>query len=157
MPRAQRCITIRGDIDRIFAITNDIARWPKLFVEYRHARVLKQQRDGRFARLDFELANAEGQTWQSWRLLDYEEHIAVAQRRTPLFPFLYMHLTWLYEPTSAGVQMTWIQDFEMDPHAPVTNEQALAYMHDHMEKNQAQFKRVLEEDLQVLAPDTAAG
>ena len=55
-----------------------------------------------------------------------------------------MHLTWLYEPVEGGVQMTWIQDFEMDPNAPVTNEQALARMVSHMQENQKHFKQVLE-------------
>lgn len=144
MPRAEQSIIISGDPDQIFAITNDIERWPDLFVEYRHARVLTSYRSGRFAKLEFELGNAEGQTWRSWRILDYEERIAIAQRETPMFPFRYMHLTWCYKPVEEGVRMTWIQDFEMDPNAPVTNEQALTRMLEHMATNQAHFKQVLE-------------
>jgi len=152
MPQARASITIRGDADQIFAITNDIARWPELFKEYSHARVLSLQRDGRFAKLEFELTNEEGQTWRSWRILDFQERVAIAQRGTPKFPFLYMHLTWLYEPVEGGVQMTWIQDFEMDPKAPVTNEQALARMVSHMQENQKHFKQVLESQAEI-APD----
>jgi hypothetical protein len=40
--------------------------------------------------------------------------------------------------------MTWIQDFEADPNAPLTNEQALARMVSHMQNNQEHFKQVLE-------------
>ncbi len=152
MPQARASIIIRGDADQIFAITNDIARWPELFKEYSHARVLSLQRDGRFAKLEFELTNEEGQTWRSWRILDFQERVAIAQRGTPKFPFLYMHLTWLYEPVEGGVQMTWIQDFEMDPKAPVTNEQALARMVSHMQENQKHFKQVLESQAEI-APD----
>jgi len=152
MPQARASIIIRGDADQIFAITNDIARWPELFKEYSHARVLSLQRDGRFAKLEFELTNEEGQTWRSWRILDFQERVAIAQRGTPKFPFLYMHLTWLYEPVEGGVQMTWIQDFEMDPKAPVTNEQALARMVSHMQENQNHFKQVLESQAE-MAPD----
>jgi aromatase len=144
MPRAEQAIMIHGDPDAIFAITNDIERWPVLFVEYRQARVLQHTRHGRFAKLVFELSNAEGETWQSWRLLDYEERLAIAQRGTPLFPFRYMHLIWQYEPVPGGVIMRWIQDFEMDPQAPLSNEQALARTQDHMAHNQAHFKEVLE-------------
>jgi aromatase len=144
MPQARASITIHGDADQIFAITNDITRWPELFQEYAHARVLASQRHGRFAKLEFELTNEEGQTWCSWRILDFQERVTIAQRGTPKFPFLYMHLTWLYEPTDGGVQMTWIEDFEMDPHAPVTNEQALAHMVSRMQANQEHFKHVLE-------------
>lgn len=151
MPQAKASITIRGNADQIFAITNDIARWPELFKEYSHACILSFQRDGRFARIEFELTNEEGQTWQSWRILDFQERVAVAQRGTPKFPFLYMHLTWSYEPVEDGVLMTWIQDFEMDSKAPVTNEQALARMVNHMQANQEHFKYVLESHTQVAA------
>ncbi len=144
MPQAQASITIHGDADQIFAITNDIARWPELFKEYSQARVLSTQRDGRFAKIEFELTNAEGETWQSWRILDFQERMAIAQRGTPKFPFLYMHLTWLYKPIDGGVIMTWIQDFEMDPQAPLTNEQVVGRMSHHMQANQEHFKEILE-------------
>lgn len=144
MPQAQASIVIAGDPDQIFSITNDIARWPELFKEYRGAKVLSFERDGRFARIEFELTNEEGQTWQSWRLLDYQKRVAIAQRGTPKYPFHYMHLTWTYEPVEGGVLMTWIQAFEMDPKAPVTNEQVLVNMNTHMQNNQEHFKHVLE-------------
>src|SRR5213083_950540 len=144
MPQARASIMIGGDADQIFAITNDIARWPELFKEYSHARILSSQRDGRFAKLEFELTNEEGQTWRSWRILDFQERTAIAQRGTPKFPFLYMHLTWLYEAVDGGVIMTWIQVFEMDPKASLTNEQVVVRMTNHMEKNQEHFKHVLE-------------
>jgi aromatase len=147
MPHAQASITIRGDIDQIFAVTNDIARWPELFNEYHGAKVLTFQRDGRFAKIEFELTNAEGETWQSWRILDFQERVALAQRGKPMYPFLYMHLTWRYEPVEGGVHMTWIQDFEMDPKAPLTNGQALERMVSHMQDNQEHFKQVLEENI----------
>jgi aromatase len=144
MPQAQASIVIQGDPDEIFAITNDISRWPELFKEYRGAKILSLQRDGRFARIEFELTNEEGEVWQSWRILDYQKREAIAQRGTPKFPFFYMHLTWTYEPVEGGVRMTWTQAFEMDPNAPVTNEQVLGHMTRHMEANQEHFKQLLE-------------
>ena len=147
MPQAQGSIVIAGDPGEIFAISNDIERWPDLFREYRGARILSFVRDGRFARVEFELTNEEGATWQSWRLLDFEKRLAVAQRGSPKFPFLYMHLTWSYQPVEGGVLMTWIQDFEMDPKAPATNAQAVARMNAHIAENQAHFKEVLEDQL----------
>lgn len=144
MPQAQASIVIARDPDKVFAMTNDIARWPELFKEYSKAKVLSFERDGRFARIEFELTNEEGETWQSWRILDYEKREAIAQRGNPKFPFFYMHLTWTYQPTQEGVRMTWIQDFEMDQKAPVTNEQVLARMTNHMQSNQEHFKAVLE-------------
>ncbi len=144
MPQAQASIFIARDPDQVFAITNDISRWPELFTEYNGAKVLSFQRDGRFAKVDFELTNKENETWQSWRILDFQERVALAQRGTPMFPFFYMHLTWTYKPVEGGVLMTWVQDFEMDPQAPVTNEQVFARMTQHMQENQAHFKEILE-------------
>ncbi len=152
MPQAHAAIVIKGDPDQIFAITNDIERWPELFKEYRGAKILSYQRDGRFARIEFELVNEEGETWQSWRILDFEKREAIAQRGTPKFPFHYMHLTWTYQPVEDGVLMTWVQDFEMDPKAPVTNEQVMVRMTQHMEGNQAHFKEVLENMPEATAP-----
>src|SRR5579884_325964 len=94
MPQAVASIFVAGDPDQIFAITNDIAQWPNLFREYNAAKILSFERDGRFARIEFELTNQEGATWQSWRILDYQKREAIAQRGTPKFPFHYMHLTW---------------------------------------------------------------
>src|SRR5215469_10438382 len=129
MPQAQASIVINGDVDEIFAITNDIERWPELFHEYHGSKVLSYDRDDRFAKVVFQLTNAEGETWQSWRILDFQEHIAIAQRGTPMHPFKYMHLTWYYEAVEEGVKMTWIQDFEVDPSISLTNEQ----VHQRME------------------------
>ena len=72
MPQAQSSIVIHGDADKIFAITNDIARWPELFHEYSQAKVLSFDRFDRFAKVVFQLTNAEGETWQSWRILDFQ-------------------------------------------------------------------------------------
>jgi len=153
MPQAQTSIIIAGDLDRIFAMTNDISRWPELFKEYHGATVLSFQQDGRFARVEFELMNEEGESWQSWRMLDFEKRVAIAQRGTPKFPFLYMHLTWTYQPVENNkVLMTWTQAFEMDPKAPVTNEEALVRMNSHMQANQEHFKQILEAQLGTATP-----
>lgn len=151
MPRAVHSVLISGQLDDIFTITNDLARWPELFEEYQEARILSHSEHDRFIRLDFELQNAEGQRWRSWRLLDLQKHEAIAQRQDPLYPFLYMHLTWRYEQLEEHVQMTWIQDFEIDPTAPFSNEQALKNMLTHMAKNQAHFKEILEARSETLA------
>ncbi|HXR64424.1 MAG TPA: SRPBCC family protein, partial [Ktedonobacteraceae bacterium] len=134
----------KGDADDIFAITNDISRWPELFKEYRGATILDYERKDRFARIDFELVNEEGAKWQSLRILDFTKRIAIAQRCEPKFPFVYMHLTWTYESVEDGVRMTWNQAFEVDPKAPFTNEQAVVNMVNHMKDNQIHFKEVLE-------------
>jgi aromatase len=144
MPQAQASIVIDGDIDQIFAITNDIERWPELFNEYHGSKVLSYDRHNRFAKVEFQLTNEDGETWQSWRILDFQEHVAIAQRGTPMYPFKYMHLKWSYEVVEGGVKMTWVQDFEMDSKAPFTDEQVHQRMESHMQENQKHFKEVLE-------------
>lgn len=144
MPQASASIVIQQDIDTVFEISNSIDRWPELFEEYSEAKILSFVRHERFARIDFQLTNAQGETWQSWRILDYEKHIAIAQRGNPLYPFAFMHLNWLYEPVEDGVRMTWVQNFEVDPKAPLTNDQVLKNMTSHMQKNQVRFKEIIE-------------
>ncbi len=144
MPQATHAVFIKGDARQIFELTNDIARWPELFKEYSAARILTSERSGFFTLIKFELSNAEGEAWRSWRLLNHKDLTAIAQRDTPMFPFAYMHLFWRYEALDDGVRMTWTQDFEMDPGAPVNNEQALRRMLAHMGENQEHFKQILE-------------
>lgn len=152
MPQARTSITIKGDLDKIFEMTNDIGRWHELYNEYHKTKVLSLHRDGRFAKIEFEITDENNYTWRSWRILDYKEHIAVAQRGEPKFPYIYMHLTWLYEPTDDGVVMTWIHDVEMDPKAPYSNEQVVPHMIEHMQANQRSFKRVIESMLGTATP-----
>jgi aromatase len=144
MPQAIKSIVIKGDLDQIFSITNDIDRWSELFIEYKHSKILKKENYGRFTRLEFEWSKPEGQTWQSWRMLDHQKHVAFAQREKPMFPYKYMYLTWKYEQVEDGVLMTWTHDFEMDSNAPKTNEEALELMIRHMEEKQKHFKEALE-------------
>lgn len=144
MPQAQASIVISGDIDQIFAITNDLERWPELFLEYHSIKILAYDRHERFAKIEFRLTNEEGETWQSWRVLDFQERIAIAQRGTPMYPFKYMHLTWFYEAVEGGVKMMWVQDFEMDPNAALTDEQVHQRMEARMQEHQQHFKEVLE-------------
>jgi len=145
MPFAEQSILLRGNIDTIFLRTNDLEQWPSLFVEYGDVRVLsKTPLSEHCWRLVFELTDVNGNTWQSRRLVDKHHYIASAQRVNPLFPFLYMNILWLYVQTEDGVKMTWMQDFEVDPHAGRTNESMLAYMLGHMKKNQEHIKAFLE-------------
>ena len=144
MPQAIKSIVIKGDLDRIFNITNDPDRWSELMIKPRGSKILKKENYGRFTRLEFELGHLEGQTWRSWRMLDHQEHIAFARREKPMFPYKYMYITWKYEQVEDGVLMTCIHDFEMDPKAPKTNEETLEYLIHHLEENQKHIKEVLE-------------
>jgi aromatase len=144
MPHIENSIIIQENTGKVFAITNDIDRWPMLFDEYSGARVTRREEEGRFTKLVFQLSNAEGRSWQSWRLLDHKEFVAIAEREEPLFPFLYMHLKWSYVPVPEGTRMTWMQNFELDPAFETPVEAAVENMQEHTRKNQQRIKRLIE-------------
>ncbi|MGW7074125.1 SRPBCC family protein [Streptomyces sp. NPDC054866] len=144
MPRIENSVVIEADALSVFETTNDIARWPDLFDEYQHAKVVSQERDGRWTEILFELTNPEGSTWSSWRLLDHRELTAVAERRDPLFPFRYMHLRWSYRQVPEGTLMTWVQDFEVDDAFDVPLPTVVERMQLHTRQNQAGIKRKIE-------------
>ncbi|MBV8539480.1 MAG: SRPBCC family protein [Pseudonocardiales bacterium] len=144
MPRIENSIDINADAHRVFDITNDIARWPKIFNEYSAATVISQEREGRYTEIVFELTNPEGSSWRSWRLLDHRELTAIAERRDPRYPFEYMHLRWTYEPVPGGTRMTWVQDFELDDTFDVPLPTVLERMVAHTRQNQDAIRDKIE-------------
>ncbi|MFC8404534.1 SRPBCC family protein [Streptomyces griseoincarnatus] len=144
MPRIENSIVIEADAGHVFDITNDIARWSEIFDEYSDAKVVSQEREGRWSEIVFELTNAEGASWRSWRILDHRGLVAVAERRDPLYPFRYMHLRWSYQPVPEGTLMTWVQDFELDEKFDVPLETVLERMNVHTRHNQAGIKQKIE-------------
>lgn len=144
MPRIENSIEINADMRRVFDITNDIAKWSDIFDEYHDSKVIYQEREGRYTEIIFELANGEGESWQSWRLLDHRKLVAIAERRDPLYPFEYMHLRWTYEPVSGGTRMTWVQDFELDDKVDIPLSTVLERMVAHTKKNQVAIRDKIE-------------
>jgi aromatase len=144
MPRIQHTVHIARPPAEVFAITNDIDNWRVLFNEYSESEVIRREQAGRFTKLVFRLRNSDGNTWQSWRLIDHQDLIAVAQRQDPLFPFRFMHLTWTYEAVDGGTRMTWTQDFELDPAFDVPADTVAARMDAHGKENQLRIKGLIE-------------
>jgi aromatase len=144
MPRIRHGIIISRPPAEVFEITNDIDRWKELFNEYGESRVVDRQDAGRFTKLVFRLRNNDGAEWQSWRILDHQDLIAVAQREDPLYPFAYMHLTWTYRAVADGTEMTWTQDFELDPALETPEATVVARMDAHGRENQIRIKGLLE-------------
>lgn len=144
MPRIRHSVVIARPPEEVFEITNDVDRWKELFNEYLESTVLDRQDAGRFSKLTFRLRNNDGAEWQSWRILDHQDLVAVAQRDQPLYPFVYMHLTWTYRPSDGGTEMTWTQDFELDPAVEISAETVKARMDAHGRENQRRIKDLLE-------------
>jgi len=140
-------IVINAPYEKIFEISNDIPRWTELFgSEYKKAEITKKEGD----RITFRLTDDEGKSWQSWKLLCKDKYFTYAEREEPKFPFKYMKLVWLYTPKPDGVQMTWIQHFEMDDKAKFNDEQVEGFINKHSQDNLKIFKDVIEKESETL-------
>ena len=120
----ENAIVIDAPIELVWDMTNDVESWPSLFSEYSAAEILHRDGDTVRVRLTTH-PDAQGNVW-SWvseRTADPARLVVWARRVEPGW-FQYMNISWTYEPTDAGVRMTWIQDFRMRPDSPV-DEQAM--------------------------------
>jgi aromatase len=135
-------IVINAPYDKVFDISNDIPRWTELFGgEYQKAEVVEKKGN----KITFRLTDDEGKSWVSWRLLFKENFFAYAERHDPKFPFKFMKIVWLYTPRPEGVELTWIQHFEMDAKAKFNDAQVEGFINTHSKDNLAIFKKVIEQ------------
>lgn len=138
-------IIINAPYELIFDISNDIPRWTELFgTEYKKAEVVKKEAN----KITFRLTDDEDKSWVSWRLLFKDNYFAYAERQEPKFPFKYMKIIWLYTPKPSGIELTWIQHFEMDDKAKFTDEQVEGFINKHSKENLKIFKEVIEREAQ---------
>lgn len=137
-------IIINAPYTKVFDISNDISRWTELFGgEYQKAEVIKREAN----KITFRLTDDEGKSWRSFRLLFKENYFAYAEREEPKFPFKYMKIIWLYTPKpEEGIEMTWIQHFEMDQNAKFNDEQVEGFINTHSKDNLKIFKEVIERE-----------
>ena len=140
MAHTKNTIFIMAPYDKVFDTTNDIERWPELFIEYTDAKILTREGD----KITFQLTNKEGKSWRSSRTLDKKGMKCTAKREEPMFPFKRMELLWTYVPKDGGVEMTWEQDFEMDEKAPVDNDTAAVRINEHSKVNMQRIKEIIE-------------
>ncbi len=135
-------IIIKAPYDLVFDISNDIPRWTELFgSEYKKAEILKKEAN----KITFRLTDDEDKTWVSWRLLYKDNFFTYSERYEPKFPFNYMKIIWLYTLKPEGVELTWIQHFQMDEKAKFSDEQVEGFINKHSQENLLIFKKVIEE------------
>jgi aromatase len=135
-------IIINAPYELVFDISNDIPRWTELFGgEYKKAEILKKEGN----KITFRLTDDEEKSWVSWRLLNKDNFYTYAERLEPKFPFNFMKIIWLYTQKPAGVEMTWIQHFEMDSKAKFNDKQVEGFINKHSKENLLIFKRIIEE------------
>jgi aromatase len=136
-------IVINASYDKVFDISNDIPRWTELFGgEYKKAEVVKKEGN----KITFRLTDDEGKSWQSFRFLFKQDYFTYAEREDPKFPFKYMKIIWLYTPKSGGIEMTWIQHFQMDEKAKFNDTQVEGFINKHSLENLNIFKDIIEKE-----------
>jgi len=142
MGHTRNAITINAPYSLVFDISNTIERWTELFgKEYVKAEVLERKGN----EITFRLTDDENKSWVSKRWLFKELKFAYACRHEPMFPFKYMKIVWLYNETPDGVQMVWMQDFELDPKfTKFSAEQIEGFINAHSKDNLKIFKDVIE-------------
>ena len=134
-------IVINAPYDLVFNISNNIPRWTELFgSEYKKAEIISKESD----KITFRLTDDEDKSWESWRLLYKDKFFTYSERQDPKFPFKYMKIIWLYTQKPEGVELTWIQHFEMDDKAKFNDEQVEGFINKHSKDNLLIFKNVIE-------------
>lgn len=112
-------IIIKAPVDLVWNMTNDLERWPQLFSEYAAVEVLSREGDRTTFRLTMHPdENGKVWSWVSERITD-RESLTVQARRIEPGPFHHMDIRWEYTDIPTGSRMRWIQDFAMNPQAPV--------------------------------------
>jgi aromatase len=136
-------IIINAPYDLVFDISNDITRWTELFgTEYKKAEVVQKEAN----KITFRLTDEDDKSWQSWRLLFKDKYFAYAERKEPKFPFKYMKIVWLYTPSPEGIEMVWIQHFEMDAKAKFNDFQIEGFINEGSQHNLKIFKEIIEKE-----------
>ncbi|WP_051094359.1 MULTISPECIES: SRPBCC family protein [unclassified Streptomyces] len=134
-------VVIAAPYDLVWEMTNDIPSWPELFSEYASAEVLGRDGDTVTFRLT-KVPDENGTSW-SWiseRHMD-KENGTVRAHRVERGPFAYMEIFWEYHTTPEGVRMRWVQDFHLNPEAPLDD----AAMEERMNRNTViQMERIKE-------------
>lgn len=144
MGHTRNSIVIAAPYSLVFDVSNKIERWTELFGdEYVKAEVLERKGN----EITFRLTDDENKSWVSKRWLYKDLKFAYASRHEPMFPFRYMKIVWFYNETPHGIEMIWIQDFEMDPKfTKFTATQIEGFINEHSQHNLKIFKRVIEEE-----------
>lgn len=135
-------IIINAPYELVFDISNDIPRWIELFgSEYKKAEIVNREGN----KITFRLTDDEDKSWVSWRLLFKDNFFTYSERQEPKFPFNFMKIVWLYTPKTEGIELTWIQHFQMDEAAKFNAEQVEGFINKHSQDNLAIFKKVIEQ------------
>ncbi|MFC6015912.1 SRPBCC family protein [Plantactinospora solaniradicis] len=132
--------------------TNDVGNWTGLFTEYQSVQILEQHGDTvRFRLTMYPDENGVTWSWVSERTADPARR-EVHAHRVETGPFEYMRIHWRYDEVPGGTRMTWTQDFEMRPTAPVTT----AQMTERINANSRVQLDIIRDKIERIAAELAA-
>jgi aromatase len=118
----ENSILIEAPFARVWSMTNDLEHWTDLFSEYAGVEILDRTGDTVTFRLTmYPDENGTVWSWVSERTMDRAAQ-TVRARRVETGPFEYMRIRWVYMTEGEYTRMTWYQDFQMKPTAPVDDE-----------------------------------
>jgi aromatase len=138
-------VVIAAPLERVWALTNDVARWPDLFSEYASAEILDTADNYVKFRLTTHPRDDRVWTWVSERRLDPDNQVVLA-RRVETGPFEYMNIRWEYRVVGDAVEMRWLQDFRLKPTAPVDDAAMTEQINRNTQVQMARIKRLIEAD-----------
>ncbi|AVT29236.1 cyclase [Plantactinospora sp. BC1] len=119
----ENSVLIAAPLPLVWDLTNDVAGWTGLFTEYQSVEIIARSGDTvRFRLTMYPDENGVTWSWVSERTADPVRR-EVHAHRVETGPFEYMRIHWRYAEAPGGTRMTWTQDFEMRPTAPVSTAQ----------------------------------
>ena len=138
-------VVIHAPFETVWAMTNDVESWPRLFSEYAAAEILERRPDAVVFRLTT-VPDADGAVW-SWvseRSADRATR-TVRAHRVETGPFEYMDIRWTYaDDPAGGVAMRWRQEFAMKPGFRFDDEHMRARLDGSTKEQLARIKAVVE-------------
>lgn len=149
----ERSVLIEAPLQLVWDMTNDVDNWVNLFTEYAESTVL--ERNGNTMRFRLALHPDDNGTVWSWvseRTMDLQRR-EVRAHRVETGPFEYMNIFWSYHEEAGGTRMTWVQDFQMKPTAPLDDEG----MTERINRNSPVQMRAIKDRIEAVAREREAG
>lgn len=143
----RNAVLINAPVDDVFRLTNNVRTWPTLFTEYESSEVIEESETS----VTFQLTTRPDENGQQWswiakRDTNKEQRSTYSERMPSSGPFQRMEIRWWYDPAGeTSAVMTWEQTFTMKPDAPVTEEQATAYLNKQTKIQQRVIKERIEQ------------
>ncbi|WP_329277702.1 SRPBCC family protein [Streptomyces sp. NBC_01451] len=144
MAFTENTVVIDAPMELVWAMTNDVESWPRLFSEYASAEILG--RDGATVRFRLTLhpdENGAVWNWVSERTPDPETR-TVRARRIETGPFEHMDIFWTYTETDGGVEMRWRQEFAVRAGLPFGDKEMTERLNTNTRREMTRIKGLVE-------------